>query len=154
MTEIRPADRWIYIGFLALLVWIPLPLGSNRVWAWSLLEVWVYLLVIFWVQAFVRQRVCITPVFRAATPVVLILCLWLLYVFLQTLPFPADWVAVLSPQAAYIHSLSPRPQDWITFSVNPYATQQGFLKSLAYISCFCLTLLLINSRQRLKALSN
>jgi len=26
------SDGWIYAGLLTLLVWAPLPLGSNRIW--------------------------------------------------------------------------------------------------------------------------
>lgn len=34
---LEPADRWVFAGLLALLVWAPLPLGSNRTWAIGIL---------------------------------------------------------------------------------------------------------------------
>ena len=37
-------SRALFLLYLLLLAWAPLPLGSNRVWSWSLLEVWVYCL--------------------------------------------------------------------------------------------------------------
>ena len=38
-------NRAIYTLYLMLLAWAPIPLGSNRVWAWSFLEAIIYLLV-------------------------------------------------------------------------------------------------------------
>ena len=32
----------------ALLVWAPIPLGSNRPWAWSLLAAWAAVLLLAW----------------------------------------------------------------------------------------------------------
>ena len=30
-------DGWVFAGLLTLLVWAPLPLGSNRIWAGGIL---------------------------------------------------------------------------------------------------------------------
>src|ERR1017187_503721 len=38
MKPAPAADRTIFVLFLALLVWAPIPLGSNRPWAWAILE--------------------------------------------------------------------------------------------------------------------
>ena len=37
-------DQWVFWGLLALLVWAPLPLGSNRTWAVGILVVLVMML--------------------------------------------------------------------------------------------------------------
>lgn len=145
------SDRWIYFGFLALVAWVPLPLGSNRAWAWSLMEVWIYFLAVSWLVLFVFDKVRFTGAFTKATPVLVLLSLWLLWVFLQTVPLPAGLVEFLSPQAHAIYATSPdAPLPWFPLSVDVYATRQGLLKSIAYVLVFCLALLLLHSHHRLK----
>ena len=41
-------DSFVYVGLLALLVWMPLPLGSNRDWSVGLLVLLVGLLTAAW----------------------------------------------------------------------------------------------------------
>jgi O-antigen ligase len=152
-TPIRTPDRYLYIGFLLLIAWAPFPLGSNRVWAWSLLEVWSYLLALIWVVSYLCGRVNFTPAFKRARPVIYILLAWLGWIWLQIIPLPETCVAWLSPRAAWLHAMSPAPPGWITLSVDPYATWSGLLKSITYVLIFCLVLLLVNSRRRLKILA-
>lgn len=40
----RPPDRYLFAGFCLLIIWAPIPLGSNRVWAAQLLQAWCGLL--------------------------------------------------------------------------------------------------------------
>ena len=145
------ADRWIFYGFLLLLAWTPLPLGSNRPWAWSLMEIWVFMLAIFWLIAWLRNRVSITPVFHSARPVLLLFLCWLLWVGFQLVSLPPALLQFLSPQAHELYTTHPDvTRDWLPLSVNVYATGQGFLKSVSYVLVFCLALLLLNSRKRVE----
>ncbi len=154
VSENHPADTVLYIGFLALIAWAPLPLGSNRVWAWSLLEVWAYLLGMVWLVLYLFNKTEITPVFRRAKPVLLLFGLWLIWILLQMLPLPVAVVQIFSPAAAAHYAAIPSgPPAWIPLSVEAHATASAWLKSLAYILVFCLTLLLINTRKRLKYLA-
>ena len=50
----RLVERWIIIGVLALLVWLPLPLGSNRPWSAALLVLAVGVLLGLWGLRLVR----------------------------------------------------------------------------------------------------
>src|SRR3972149_9414863 len=146
----KTADRFLFIGLLALIIWAPLPLGSNRPWAWSLLEVWVYLLAISWLLMYMLHRANLTLVIYKARPIVFLFGLWLVWILFQITPLPVAWVERLSPPAAGHHAMLPAPPAWITISVVPHATQTGFLKSLAYVLTFCLTLLLVTTRKRVK----
>jgi O-antigen ligase len=156
MTDARiekSPDRFLFIGLLALIIWAPLPLGSNRPWAWSLMEIWVNLLAIVWLLMYILQRVNLTLVIYKARPIVFLFGLWLVWILFQITPLPVTVVERLSPQAAAHYAMLPDPPAWITISVEPHATQTGFLKSLAYALTFCLTLLLVNTRQRVKYLA-
>ena len=89
----RPPDNLLFYSLCALLVWLPLPLGSNRVWAWSIMEVWVFLLMAAWCWLYFSNRIALPAGIRAARPVLWLFGLWLVYVGLQLVPLPLAWLA-------------------------------------------------------------
>ena len=70
------AERGALVLFLALLVWAPFPLGSNRPWAWTLLELGLYLATALWTFAWMRRRHGSLQLLRAARPAFILLGLW------------------------------------------------------------------------------
>ena len=50
MSHASDGLRWIFAAYLTLLVWPPIPLGSNRPWSWALMEVWILLLALAWLR--------------------------------------------------------------------------------------------------------
>ena len=152
MKPDKSHDRFIYFGFLLLIVWLPLPIGSNRLWSEAIIEVWACSLMLLWLMAFMRNRVQTTDVFKMAAPVVVLLFMWLIWILLQIIPFPPAWVASISPVAFGHHSLVDAT-DLMTLSLDSHATIVGWFKSLAYILIFILSLLLIHSRRRLRQLA-
>ncbi len=142
----------LFLGFLALLVWMPLPLGSNRPWAAAILEVWVYLLAMGWLWGFYRLEFELGPVFKKARFILILLFCWLLYAAFQFIPLPYTLISMLSPEAARMHALA-QQSGWITLSVDAYASTMAWFKSLAYALVFCLALLLVNTRRRLEMLA-
>ena len=120
------------------------------------MEIWVYALAAFWLLAFLRGRIALTPVFRRARLPLLLLALWTAYIGLQLLPLPLSWLAWLSPEAARAHAAAlfgGTPPGYATLSVDPHATAEGWLKSLAYALVFALALLLARKRSRVKQLA-
>ena len=103
----RPAEKTntagLFVMFLLLLIWLPIPLGSNRPGSWALLEVWVYLLAAVWLIKYVRGRVNLSEPFRRARPALILFTLWLGYGILQMIPLPATLVAAISPHTAALH---------------------------------------------------
>ena len=152
MNPNKSHDRFIYFGFLLLIVWLPLPIGSNRLWSEAIVEVWACSLMLLWLIAFMRNRVQTTDVFKMAAPVVGLFFIWLIWILLQIIPFPPAWVASISPVAFDHHSLVDAT-DLMTLSLDPHATAVGWFKSLAYVLIFILSLLLIHSRRRLRQLA-
>src|ERR1019366_875658 len=94
---------WIFALYLALLVWAPIPVGSNRAWAWALLAVWVLALALGWLAGFILGKRAVPAILREAWPMLLCGVLWLGYVWLQLLPLPIEMLKILSPQAARWH---------------------------------------------------
>jgi len=145
-----PGDRVLFFSFLVLLVWLPLPLGSNRLWAWSIMEVWVLVLVLAWLVQYARGRVQLSPAFLRAWPVTVCLVLVCLWVQLQTMVLPADLLQIVSPAAYEIHTATNTD---LTISLNVYAARVSVLQSTSYLLIFCLTLLLLNDKPRVRLLA-
>ncbi len=147
-------DRWIFYLFLALIVWVPLPFGSNRPWAWSIMEIWIFSLTSVWLIYYIAGKVSFTPVFKKARPVLFLFCLWLLHIAFQVVPLSTDTLSSLSAQSAAMYSaLDPVPEK-ASISVDPYATKTGLVKSVAYVLFFSLCLLLVNRRRRIIQLAS
>ena len=141
---------------MALLVWAPIPLGSNRPWAWSMLELAVFILVAAWLVLWAWGRASAGDVLLGAWPALAILGLWLLHLSLYVVALPAGWVEALSPEAARMQHLTDAigvKRDWMTLSVDPAASRAFLLKSVAYTGAFFLVLALVNNRSRVLTLA-
>lgn len=149
----RPdGTRWIYVLYLLLIVWVPVPLGSNRPWSWAVLEVWVLFLSLAWLAGFIRGKYFCGPILHDARAVLLCAAAWLGYVWLQMLPLPIEILAWLSPQAARWHGVAALPDLLATapLTLDRYATLDGACKSTAYIAFFVLSLVLLQNRDRIR----
>src|ERR1039458_6250855 len=150
MAPPAPAARFLFLAFLALLLWMPLPFGSNVAWAWSLMEAWVFLIAGLWLVQYYRGKVSLNHPFVRAWPVTACLLATLLWIVVQALPLPAGVLGLLSPLALEIHSTT---HSYPSLSLDVYATRQAALQTLAYLLLFCLTLLLVNNKPRIKLLA-
>ena len=150
MAPRAPADRFLFYAFLALLLWMPLPFGSNVVWAWSFMEAWVLLIAGLWFVQYYRGKVSLNRPFVRAWPVTACLLATLLWIVVQALPLPAGVLGLLSPRALEIHSTT---HSYPSLSLDVYATRQAALQTLAYLLFFCLTLLLVNNKPRIRLLA-
>ena len=148
-----PVEGFFFWAWAVILVWAPIPLGSNRPWAWSLLEVAACGLAALWLGCYALGRVALTEPFRRAKWFFALLGLWLLYQALFIVPLPRAWIQLLSPEAAAIHGLADGwtdPLSWKTLSVDPYISTVSWFKSLLYVLSFALTLLVIVNRARVR----
>lgn len=143
------ADRWVFYGLLALLVWAPLPLGSNRLWAIGLLLLIVSVLLLGALLAWWRYPVLAwqrLSLFK--WPLLLLACMVSLS-WLQTLPLPPNWVAALSPQAAAAQAGA----DAMTLSIDVYQSRVMASLSFVYFGAFLLAALTVRQASRLDILA-
>jgi O-antigen ligase len=149
--------RAAFVLFAALLVWAPFPLGSNRPWAWTLLELGVFAAAALWSVGWMLGQAGPLGVLRAAAPALGVFAAWLAYLALHWLPLPAPWVAALSPEAAALHRLAAGyAADGgarVTLSVDPHASFVYWLKSCAYAVAFFLALAFASTRSRARVLA-
>jgi O-antigen ligase len=146
----------LFVAFLALLAWVPIPAGSNRPWSWAVLEVCIYAILAAWLAMWAFERVRIPTAARSAWPVLALLAGWVVYQLAYVIPLPAGVVAVVSPEAFRMHSLTRdigMPQGAMTLSVDPHESWVSFFKTLAYAGAFVLALLLVDRRSRVLLLA-
>src|SRR5262245_38059498 len=120
------AEAILFALFLALLVWVPVPLGSNRGWAWAVLEVWTFALLGGWLVAWARGRVRIAEPLRRAWPLFILFGLYIALEIAHIVPMPRGWVETLSPEAARMHALAnpvAGTRDLLTLSIEPHASR-------------------------------
>src|ERR1700674_5792666 len=137
-------------------MWVPIPLGSNRAWAWSVLEVYAFALLGAWLVAWALGGARVGEPVKRAWPAWIVLALWLGLQALHVLPMPAGWVSILSPEAARMQSLVADlgvHRESMTLSVAPQDSRVALLKSLAYAAIFFLVLALVNRRSRVETLA-
>ena len=148
MSTLPKLESRLFLALLFLLVWLPLPLGSNRPWAEAIFEIWIALLLLLWLAGFQRNHVAAGEAFKGARPVLWLLAAWLGYVMLQLIPLPLGVRQWLSPESLAIYQMAGK-NGWAPLALYPYATFLFWLKSVAYVALFALTLLLVNSKRRL-----
>jgi putative inorganic carbon (HCO3(-)) transporter len=149
-------EKVAFWALLALLVWAPIPLGSNRPWAWMVLEVWVFGLVAFWLVLWAFRRARLPDPVTRAWPAWIVLALWLGLQALHLVSMPPDWIGFLSPESARMQALVADlglKRETMTLSIDPQAARVSMLKSLAYAGVFFLVLALVNRRSRVQLLA-
>ncbi len=145
-------EQRLFIALLALLVWLPLPFASNRVWAEAVFEIAVTLIAFGWLLGWHRRAVQPGAAFAAARPMLWLLLIWLLYLAFTLLPLPVSLRSLLSPESVAQYQLA-GVDAWTPLSVDPHAGFLYWMKSVAYALLFVLMLLLVNSKQRLVLLA-
>ncbi len=119
------ADRSLFYSFLCLLVWVPLPLGSNRPWALSLFSAAALLLLAAWCALFLLQRVKSSRPLRKAWPFIGLTLLATLWSSIQGLPY-------------------------FSLSLEPFQSQQQTVLSFGLIAFFVMALALLNNTARIR----
>src|SRR5258708_32159723 len=122
---VRNPEKLLFWALLALLVWIPIPLGSNRAWAWGVLEAYSFVLVAAWLILWSFGFADVSEPLRRAWPAWIVLGLWIALQGLHIVPLPAGWVAALSPEASraqsFLGEIGVKPA-MTTLSVDPNAS--------------------------------
>jgi len=120
------ANSTLFYYFLAILVWAPLPLASNRDWSTILLSA-LLLSALLWAAVLLALGYLkITPALRQSTPALAALIATQLWVAMQLV---------------------------LGISVAPASTRLALLFGTALVAAFILVLLLVDSRERLQSIT-
>ena len=143
------AENTLFLLFALVLLWAPLPFGSNRPWGLAILAFGLAALLACWLVLYLfgGAQISRRVMARGALPLLLV-SLVPLWVWLQTLPIDADMVAALSPRAHHLHL----PASRLPLSLDVAATRLYLLMAVACASGFALVLVLVNGDRRARIL--
>jgi len=142
----KNVEKLVFCSLLILIVWLPVPLGSNRPWAWSIAQLWIAfqtiaLMAIYWrgiPWSYVKKyRWLLWP-----------LGVFQVWVAIQTTVLPKDLVSLLSPSAEGIYALV--GADSFSISLDRSMTMAALLKGMSYFLIAFNLILLVNSGNRLR----
>ncbi|MCG9578933.1 O-antigen ligase family protein [Vibrio tubiashii] len=142
----KNVEKLVFCSLLILIVWLPIPLGSNRPWAWSIAQLWIAfqtiaLMAIYWrgiPWSYVKKyRWLLWP-----------LGVFQVWVAIQTTVLPKDLVSLLSPSAEGIYALV--GADSFSISLDRSMTMAALLKGMSYFLIAFNLILLVNSGNRLR----
>ena len=158
----RQTDRIesvIFCGLIFILIFAPLAFGSVHVWAYSIVEFGIFLLVALW---FINQLIFSESASLdwVKTPVNLMLVMLFALIGLQLLPLPAPMAALISPHVvadktrlfdimAKAMDAPPGRPPWMMSSYSFHLTMKGWLKVGAYFGMFFLVLNMATSKRRI-----
>lgn len=147
-NAMKSEDRWLFYALLVLIFWLPIPFGSNRGWAWSLMEVVVFLLSLVWYFKFAPSYDFKKLI--PYRPFIYLITLVQLWVLMQLIPLP---MGVLETVAPNIYKAYERVGAQTAYlSLDPSKTFTQWLKGLSYIGITFLLFVLVNSERRLRLL--
>lgn len=126
-------SRIIFIILCALIIWVPIPFGSNRPWAWSLLQLIIAATFALHLFNAWRGTKPLLPQNKTAYWLLAPLAITQVWVFIQTLP-----IAPNSLTGA--------------ISYDPAQTQISLLRGISYTMWAWLLLIYVNKKSRIKRL--
>ena len=140
----------VFWGLCAVLVFVPLPIGSVEEWAVFVFEAaTIGLFLVYLGGEIGSRRKCLPFFFK------ILLAVFLAVSFLQVVPLPASIVKVLSPRAYDIFLGLSRdgiipPSPWLTLSLAPSATLSELVLILCYGIFGFLVLRTVRSRRQVE----
>ncbi len=144
-------DRYLFIALLTLIALLPLPHGGELPWEHAPFISGTFLLLTIWLFQQWRHNRPLPNIINSTKIPLALFCIWLTYIFIQTIPLPDHLLSLLSP-ATHDLNQHARIAGAITensLSIDPASTFQELLRYASYITIFFLTLALCDTPSRL-----
>lgn len=142
-------EKFAFNLLLFIIFWAPIPLGSNRPWAWGLLEIMSYTLFLlaFWCYRDSWKN-------RLSSHSIPILCfsLFIFWNLIQIVPLPKGVISLVSANAALLYEHLPEAASFIPISIDSGQSLVSLYKGIAYFGLFISVLLLCDTDSRIKLL--
>ncbi len=140
---------------LIVIAWLPIPLGSNRVWSWSLMELLIFTLASCLMVAYLAAKKPVPGVLITIKWPLMLLGIWLIYQLAQAILLPIKIVSLLSPVSIELRHYFKTElfAGYASISLNQGDTLSGLLQSTAYTTLFLVVITLVNSRKRIKQMA-
>ena len=151
---IAPRHSGLFVVMVLLLVWAPIPIGSNRAWSLALLEIGLLILLGAFALRYTNRQFDAPDSLRQSRLPLVLLSVWLLYPLLQLIPLPANLVEVLSGRShsPYMQLLADSKGGVAYFSLDRSATFSGFLWQCSLVALLICVLSLTTTSTRVRVL--
>jgi len=147
----RSASLIAFVLLLFLIVWLPIPWGSNRIWSSLVMSGATSIILVFWSISRLFSVRAKHDWNKNQIVALGLLGLWLVYLFLQTVPIPFELLRLISSKSYEAYSVAgDRSTGAISLDIS--STQFALLRYATYVAIFGLTWALVNSKNRLLAL--
>ncbi|WP_269519986.1 O-antigen ligase family protein [Alteromonas sp. BMJM2] len=150
----QKTEKFLFGFLLFTLFWLPLALGTNRPWAWSLMQVSLFmqgaLLVLIHHGSYANW-------YTTYKKYIWVWAAFLIWQLINITPLPFFIIELVRPERLHgfitQHSLfaPSHEKPWLSLSFDIGQSHITFMKSLAYCFLFFISLSLINTSKRLKA---
>ncbi len=136
MTETFPKRLFFFV-----IIFSPLAFGTVEPWSYAIMEIsvcsalFIYFVFLYKTNAELYKIPGIIP-----------LCLFLLYILIQTIPLPAQIIKIISPASYEIQAASSK----MTISIHPRATLLEFFRYATYVVFYVLTVQILSAKKLLK----
>ena len=139
--------RYYLVGFLAILLWLPIPVGSATAWGWLTTTVVLAGLIGLYIRQHTAYALEILLENRWVIGVWSLLAGWHLILLFPLTEGMLEWLRPLRAQLAFAEA-----NDWLALTYSTSDTFTSLLRTLSYWGLFTLTLLLFRSAARVKLL--
>lgn len=154
-TEAHIPDQWVYYGLLGLLVWAPLPLASNRIWAVGILLAWALVLLAGTLYCWRHHPSLALSRLRDFRWPLMLLGAYVLLTQLQSLPLPGSWLAALSPESHRVQSAAGLAEAGLAYrlGIDPFQARLYANLSWVYFIAFLVAALTLRHHRRIELLA-
>jgi len=142
-------NTFSFYALLLLLICLPIPLGANRVWAWSLVSIWVGVMTMGMLSSYCKdwRQFPVRRLLRFAWLLAPMLA-FQLWVVIQLLPLPISWLTNVSPLSASVNAQLGVKFGSIT--LDTYATLSTLQKGFTYLLFAINAIVLVNTPRKVK----
>ncbi|WP_171759422.1 O-antigen ligase [Vibrio sp. RE86] len=145
-------EKVSFILLLVLVVWLPIPLASNRVWAWSLAEILVSVQTLcLALSYFSKERDLPFSRLKRFSWLLIPLVMFQIWNGVQIVPFELATLAKISPFSAEVYQLAGAVRGAISLDV--HASTTSWVKGITYSLFAFNAVVLIHTPNRLKAVA-
>jgi O-antigen ligase len=149
-----PNFAGLFVAFVALVAWAPIPLGSNRAWSSALLGVLALSMLGVWLTSYALRP--FSPHLSIYRPrwIVLLLAAWACYPLVQLIPLTDAVLEWLSPgvHGYYGHAANVEGEVARFLTIDRGATLWSWLWHSSQVAVFLLVLMLLTTPARLRTM--
>ncbi len=145
----------LYYCLLAIIALLPFPHGGELFWEHAPFISSIFLLLSIWLFQQWHYNRTLPHIINTNKIPLILLCIWLMYTYIQTLSLPITWLTFLNPAAAKLNTYTSinGASHTNSLSIEASISSIELLRYSSYVAMFFLLLVLCNTYKRIKHLA-